>query len=135
MKIDRLEMIDKINAMIKNREEAASGRRAMALIEGEQQEKNYVAEHAEGWALFVRNIQKKMKSGRAVTVEDIPADLKSGYGNINVFRPNAFRESDYVPRVGHLKNLLTILESSPDEFVTTNALVRMGAPLRDLVGS
>lgn len=133
MRVNRLELIEKLKAIINDLEYAAAGRRALALIEAESAEKDYFQEHHTDWVLFVGNIQSKMKSGRAVTPEDVPEGLRDCWQGINIFKPATFRESDYVPRVGHLNNLLAVLESSPDEFVTTNALDRIGAPLRELM--
>lgn len=134
MKINRLELIEKLKAMIKDREDAAAGRRALALIKVESKEKDYIHETGTAWLDFAAKVQDKVEAGRhAITMEDVPKILKDGWGDLRFFKPPTFRESDYVPRVGHLNTLLTFLESSPDEFVTTNALSQIGAPVRELM--
>jgi hypothetical protein len=45
------------------------------------------------------------------------------------------RESDYLPRTEPLLRLIAVLESSPDELISTSALDRIGAPLKELMRS
>lgn len=136
MKVNRLELIGKLREMIAEKEASAAARKAEAIEKNETAEYRYVQEHADDWAALADAIRKLGRQGRALTIEDVPKGIRSGsgqYAHIEVFRPGKVRESDHLPRTEHLNRLLAVLESSPDEYVSTSALDRIGAPLRELM--
>lgn len=136
MKVNRLELIAKIQAMITERETAAEARKAEAYTKAGNAETEYVRDHAGDWGKFADTIRLRNRRGQAITIEDVPEGLRSGsgrYADVRVFRPTTVRESEFVPRTEPLTRLLAVLESSPDEFISTSALDRIGAPLRELL--
>jgi hypothetical protein len=136
VKINRLELIEKIRAMIAERESKALERKIKAYDEAGSAETNYVKDHAGDWGKFADTIRRRNRNGQAITVKDVPEGLRSnrGFGgNVDFFQPVKVKDSDYVAYTGTLTNLLAVLETSPDEFVSTSALDRIGAPLRELM--
>lgn len=133
MKVNRLELIEKVKGMIEALENGAAERRARDERQAETAFTRYMEEHGAEWAEFSRTVARRVRRGEPVIADDIPEGLRYGRGMVETFRPVTIRESDYVPRIGHLRNLITILETSPDEYVSTAALDRMGAPIRELM--
>ena len=136
MKINRLELIAKLREMIADKEVSAAARKAEAIDKNERAGSEYIEAHAEEWSAFADAIRKRLRQGHAVTIEDAPRGLRSGsgqYAHIEVFRPGRVNGSDFIPRVDHLVRLLAVLESCPDEWVSSSALDRIGAPLRELM--
>lgn len=136
MKVNRLELIGRLREMIAEKEASAAARKAEAIDKNERAESEYIEAHTEEWSAFADAIRKRLRQGHAVTIEDVPRGLRSGsgqYAHVEVFRPGRVNASDHLPRVDHLVRLLAVLESSPDEYVSTSALDRIGAPLRELM--
>jgi hypothetical protein len=133
MRINRLELIEKVKAMIKAQEEGMVERRTRDLEAMATAEATYLEEHEADWSKFAIAIRAKLRRNKPVTADDIPQGIKHGRYTVETFYPSTFRESDYVPRVGHLVRLLALLESSPDEYVSTSALDRIGAPIKELM--
>lgn len=133
MKVNRLELIEKLKGMIQTVEDRAAARRAEALEKVQTDQAQYLTEHRADWEKLATTIRYRLRRDQPVTSEDIPEGIRYSRNAIAVYTPRTFRESDYVPRVDHLHRLLTVLESSPDEFVSTSALDRIGAPLRELM--
>lgn len=135
MRINRLELIEKLRRMVAEREQSAAAQLAKAYDDVAQDESRYVAEHAADWAAFANKIRAKNRKEQPVTLDDVPEGLraKSGWQEVRVFRPSTVNESSYLPQTEALTRLITVLESSPDEFVSTSALDRIGVPLRDMI--
>lgn len=136
MKVNRLELMTRLREMIAEKEASAAARKAEAIEKNETAEYRYVQEHAEDWSALADTIRKLGRQGRALTIEDVPRGLRSGsgqYAHVEVFRPGRVNASDHLPRTEHLSRLLAVLESCPDEYVSTSALDRIGAPLRELM--
>jgi hypothetical protein len=133
MKVNRLELIEKVRGMIEARETEMAARRARDEEAAEKAQVTYMEEHGADWNQFNRNVSRRVRRGEPVTPEDIPDGLRYGRNMVEVFRPVTIRESNYVANVGYLRRLAAILESSPDEFVSTSALDRIGAPIKELM--
>lgn len=136
MKVNRLELITRLREMIAEKEASAAARLAEATEKNERAEGAYVEAHLDEWTAFADAIRKRVRQGSAVTIEDVPRGLRSGsgqYAHVEVFRPGRVNASDHLPRTEHLSRLLAVLESCPDEYVSTSALDRIGAPLRELM--
>lgn len=134
MKINRLELIEKLKAMIAQREEDAAKALLHIREKNAAKEAAYVEETATAWSQFATTIRNRVRMGRPITFQDVPKDLQDGYRErINLFRRPVIREADYTPRTDHLTNFLAVLESCPDEFISSTALDRIGAPLRELM--
>jgi hypothetical protein len=135
VRINRLELIEKLRRMVAEREQSAAARLSEAYDDVARIESEYVAEHAADWAAFANKIRAKNRKEQPVTLDDVPEGLraKSGWQEVRVFRPSIVNESSYLPRTEALTRLIAVLESSPDEFVSTSALDRIGVPLRDMI--
>ena len=136
MRINRLELIEKIRVMINQREAEANARKVKAVDEAGRAEGEYVAEHSAEWTQFANRIRAQVRKSLPITLDDVPEGLRSGrgwHGEVRLFRPSTVRESDYVARTEPLTRLIAVLEASPDEFISTSALDRIGAPLRELM--
>lgn len=135
MRINRLELIEKIRAMVAEREVSAAERLFKAYDKVAQDESTYVAEYGADWSKFADRIRLRVRKEQAITEADIPEGLRSlgGWTEIKIFKPGTVRESDFVPRTEPLTRLIAVLESSPDEFISTSALDRIGAPLKELM--
>lgn len=136
MRINRLELIGKIQRMVVEREEAALKRKQAAYTKVGSAETDYVKKYTADWGKFADRIRLRLRQGAAITIEDVPESLQvsSGWGaRVHLFHPTTVKESDYVPRTEPLTRLLAVLESCPDEFISTSALDRIGAPLKELM--
>ena len=135
MRINRLELIAKINALIVQREEKALASKAKAYDEAGKAESDYVRQHASDWAAFANRIRARVRKDQVVTHIDVPEGLRQGgfRSSVQLFQLRTVRDEDYAPQTQVLINLLAVLQASPDEFVTTSTLDRMGAPLRELM--
>lgn len=138
MRINRLELISKIQNMVAEREAAAKARKAEAYTKAGEAETNYVREHTVDWGKFADRIRLRLRQGAAITIEDVPEGLRtgshSGWGaRVHLFQAVTVRDSDFLPRTEPLTRLIAVLESSPDEFISTSALDRIGAPLKELM--
>lgn len=136
MKVNRLELIAKLTAMVAEQEKKAADRKAEAYDKAGSAETNYIRTHAGDWGKFADKIRLKLRRDQAITIEDVPEGLRTQTGwnkGVDLFTPVTVRESDFVARTESLTRLIAVLESSPDEFVSTAALDRIGAPLRELM--
>jgi hypothetical protein len=136
VRINRLELIEKLRRMVAEREENSRRRLSAAYDDVARIESQYVAEHAADWAAFANKIRAKNRKEQPVTLDDVPEGLRGGsrsWPEVRVFRPNTVNESSYLPQTEALTRLIAVLESSPDEFVSTSALDRIGVPLRDMI--
>lgn len=136
MRINRQELITKVQVMISEREARQAERLAEAYTAAGEAETNYVKDHSGHWSKFADRIRLRLRQGQAITADDVPEPLRDGRGwheSVRLFKPSTVRESDFVPRTEVLTRLLMVLESSPDEFVSTSALDRIGAPLKELM--
>lgn len=137
MRINRLELIEKIRGMVAEREAAAEARKTEAYDKAGNAETEYIREHTGDWGRFADRIRLRLRQGASITIEDVPEALRTG-GNgwrasVKLFTPTTVRDSEFLPRTEPLTRLLAVLESSPDEFISTSALDRIGAPLRELM--
>lgn len=139
MKVNRLELIDKLRTMVAQREVATKERKEKALDEASGAERRYVDQHAGDWGKFATTVRMRLRQGRAITAADVPEGLRSGgsgwHASVQLFRATVVKDSDYLPRTEPLTRLIAVLESSPDEFISTSALDRIGAPLKELMRS
>ncbi len=136
MRVNRLELIAKLRGMVAEREASAEARKAEALDKAAGSEREYVKEHAGDWAAFATRIRARLRQDRAITLQDVPEGLRKGsrsWPEVRVFSPTTVKESDYLPRTEPLTRLIAVLESSPDELISTSALDRIGAPLKELM--
>ena len=136
MKVNRLELIARIQTLISQRTLAAKERHEQALDEASGSERRYLDEHAGDWAKFATIIRTRLRQGRAITIQDVPESLRGGsrsWPEVRVFSPTVVKESAYRANTEALSNLLAVLESSPDELISTSALAQIGAPLKELL--
>ncbi len=136
MMINRLELIEKLKAKIKEREERAAKDLERARFSAGQAREAYVELFRPHWAAFADRIRYRNRRGEPITAEDVPAELRHRDGwsgsTVVLFKPTEVKQSDHQPRVQNLQALLLILESTVDEVISTSALERMGAPVREL---
>lgn len=136
MKVNRLELINKLKTMVAEREMAAKERREEALDRVSGAERQYLNQHAGDWGKFATTIRTRLRQGRAITIEDAPEGIRGGsraWPEVRVFTPTVVKESDFLPRTEPLTRLIAVLESCPDEYITTSALNQIGAPLKELM--
>jgi len=136
VKVNRLELIEKLKAMVATSEARAAASLEEAYTRAAEAETNYVREHAGEWAKLADKIRVLNRRGQAITIGDVPEGLRGGsrsYPEVRVFAPITVKESDHLPRTEPLTRLITVLESCPDEFISTSSLNQIGAPLKDLM--
>lgn len=139
MKINRLDLIAKLNEIITAREGRADQAYREAVERREDEAGVYFTEHAVAWRQLADRIRVRNRQGRPITKDDVPESILDTWGRrdtpkISVFAPgNPVLRKDYDPRTVHLRTLLAVLESSPDEFVTDSSLDRLGSPLREVL--
>lgn len=136
MKVNRLELIARIQVLISQRTLAAKERHEQALDKASGSERRYLDEHAGDWGTFATKIRARLRQGRAITIEDVPEGIRGGsrsWPEVRVFTPTVVKDSDYRANTEALSNLLAVLESSPDELISTSALAQIGAPLKELL--
>jgi hypothetical protein len=136
VKINRLELIEKLKAMVAEREATAERRKAEAYTKAGEVETEYVQKHIGDWGKFADTIRLCNRRGQAITINDVPQGLRFGsgrYADVRLFQPVVVRESEFTARTEPLTRLIAVLESSPDEFISTSALDRIGAPLKELM--
>ncbi len=132
MKVNRLELIDRIRTIIDQRKAAQAERLAADTRKAEQAEAEYVKKYVAAWGKFADTIRLRNRQGRAITHDDVPESLR-GYNSPLLFKAGIIRQSDYVAQVDHPENLIAVLESSPDEMISTSTLAQRGIPLKDLI--
>lgn len=136
MMIKRLELIEKLKAKIQERTERAADNRDQAVRDANLAEVEYVRMTSEAWSAFATVIRRRVRNGQPVTSVDVPDRLRtrSGWGEtaVELFKPTKVRQSDHAAHNDGLRSLLLVLESSPDELISTSALERLGAPVREL---
>jgi hypothetical protein len=135
MRINRQELIEKLRSMVAEREQSAEARLAGAYDKAAQEESQYVVEHAADWAAFANKIRARNRKEQPVTMDDVPEGLRGrgSWPSLQLFNPRVVKDSEYLPRTEALTRLIAVLESSPDEFISTSALDRIGVPLRDMI--
>ena len=135
MMIKRVELIEKIHRKIDQREEKALIDYQNSLKKEAVRRVDYVDSTSEAWVKFATTIRRRVRRGEPVTAADLPQEIRSDrYHNyINLFVPKVIKEEEFRPRTEVLRSLIMVLESSPDELVSTSALERMGAPMRDVL--
>jgi hypothetical protein len=136
MKINRLELMAKIQRMVVEREVAAKERKEKALDKAAGTEREYLNQHTSDWGKFADRIRLRLRQGVAITIEDVPEGLRRGsrsWPEVRLFQPTTVNEAEFVPRTEPLTRLLAVLESCPDEFISTSALDRIGAPLKEMM--
>lgn len=138
MKINRAELVERIKALIAEREAEAIRNYEEALAKIQNEQLVHVVRTSDAWIVLANTVRRRVRQGKPVTLADVPEELldRSRYGDSNrilLFKTPEIRRSEYQPRTFHLTRVLAVLESSPDEFVTDAALSRMGAPLKDLM--
>jgi hypothetical protein len=136
MMIKRLELIEKIRTKIAERTERAANNRDRAVHDATLAEAEYVQQTSEAWSKFATVIRRRVRNGQPVTSGDVPDRLRtrSGWGEtgVELFKSAKVKQSDYQPNVAHLQSMLLVLESSPDELISTSSLERLGAPVKEL---
>jgi hypothetical protein len=136
MMIKRVELIEKIRAKIEEREVRATNAYAQAVIKADQAEAEYVADTSADWAEFATAVRRRIRRGQAITLHAVPEKLRTnnrwGESSVAVFSRPEVKESSYQAHVEGFQSLLLVLEASPDELVSTSALERMGAPVKEL---
>lgn len=136
MRVNRLELIEKLKGMVAERETSAEARKAEAYDKAANAERVYLDEHAGDWSTFATKIRARIRQGKAVTLNDVPEGLRKGsrsWPEVRVFSPVTVKDSEYLPHTEPLIRLIAVLESSPDELISTSALDRIGAPLKELM--
>lgn len=137
MKVNRLELIEKLKTMVAERETRAATRKAEAYTEAGGAETKYLRDHAGDWGKFADRIRLRLRQGAAITITDVPEGLRTGghgwNASVGLFRAAIVKDENYLPRTEPLTRLIAVLESSPDEFISTSALDRIGAPLKELM--
>lgn len=135
MMINRLELIDKLKAKIQERKARSVTDLDRARHKSNVDQANYVAETAEAWSAFATTIRRRVRQNLPITAADVPERLRgSNYGEpaVKLFKPAVVNPNQYLPHVEGFRSLLLVLESSPDELISTSALERLGAPVREL---
>lgn len=135
MRVNRLELIGKISRFVADMETHQIARKSQAYTKAAQAETDYVLEQAENWRKFADTIRLRLRRGQAITIEDVPGDLRqaTGWGrSVKLFEPVTVKQSDYVPATNRLVRLVAVLETSSDEEISTTSLDRMGVNLREL---
>lgn len=135
MMFNRMELIDRLRSMVKEREDQAAEKKEQKLQEVADEARQYVLSTAEEWKVFVRVIQAQLRKNNPITPADIPPGLRDRYNGIRLFEKKRVDESSFIPRTTHLNTMITVLEASTDEFISDAALSRLGVPLKDLVKS
>jgi hypothetical protein len=131
MMIKRLELIEKLQIKIVERIERSADRRDQAVHDARLAQEEYVRQTSDAWSAFATTIRRRVRNGQPVTLADVPDKLCTRGGrSVELFTPA--RQSDHQPNVSHLRSLLLVLESTADELISTSALERMGAPVREL---
>lgn len=136
MMIKRVELIEKIRAKIEDREIRAVNAYAQAVIKADHAEAEYAADTKEAWEKFAITLRYRLRRDQAITLDAVPEKLRTnnrwGEPSVAVFSRPEVKESSYQAHVEGFQSLLLVLESSPDELVSTSALERMGAPVKEL---
>lgn len=135
MMITRVELIEKIKSKIKEREERSVADLERAKFNARQGQDEYIQRTSEAWSAFATTIRRRVRNGQPITGEDVPDALTTrGWDGkaLALFKPAVIKERDYRPQIEGFRSLLLVLESSPDELISTSALERLGAPVREL---
>jgi hypothetical protein len=134
VKIDRVQLIERVESEIRRLKDGADARLNQAEVDEYNRREQYVHDTKADWTKVADNIRRRVRLSQPVTIADIPQALHYRYdGTVEVFKPKPVDESRYIAQTGYLENLLVVLKSSPDEFVTDSALSRLGVPLKNLV--
>jgi hypothetical protein len=136
MMINRVELIEKIKAKIKEREERSVANLERAKFDARQAQDEYVQQTSEAWSKFATTVRRRVRQGQPITAVDVPEALTTRGGwegkSLALFKRSVIKERDYAPQIEGFRSLLLVLESSPDELISTSALERLGAPVREL---
>jgi hypothetical protein len=135
VKIDRVQLIERVESEIRRLKDGADARLNQAEVDEYNRQERYIHDTKADWTKVADNIRRRVRLGQPVTIADIPESLHYRYdGTVEVFKPKKIDLAQYVAQTGYLENLLVVLKSSPDEFVTDSSLARLGVPLKNLVG-
>lgn len=137
MKFVRTDLIEQVKAEIHRRGMEAAQRTADARDEYAANLAGYLERTSAGWSKLADTIRRRVRTGQPMTAEDVPAELGGGRNNwarqggyIAVWDDKG--PARYAPDVAGLKTLLTLLESSPSEQLSTTELENMGFKMREL---
>jgi hypothetical protein len=123
MRIKRIELIEQLKQRIIQLEAAVAEDNKGATEKVKASEAEYITRTAPAWQEYAARIMQRVHGGQAVLDSDKPATLQ---------REGAFRLSKPVYKraaTGELKQLIKLLEASPDETVSLASLERAGFSL------
>ncbi len=123
MRINRTDLIEQLKQRIVQLEAAVAEENKKATGKVNTAEAEYITRTAVAWQEYAARIMQRVHGGQAVLDSDKPAVLQ---------REGAFRLSKPVYKraaTGELKQLIRLLEASPDETVSLASLERAGFSL------
>lgn len=128
MKFNRTDLIDRAEAEIQRRKDAAAEADAQAAKDAVTQRQEWLDTKGPGYVLFANRIKDKIRKGRPIVQDDIPQEIRTRYDRIDVFSDP--RRTTTTPEVAHLERFISVLSAVTDDEVTSTGLVQLG--YRDL---
>lgn len=131
MKINRLKLIDLVKVEIARRVELTDKENAQRAEKWARELEEYEAQTTDAWKEFGNTIIRAVRRGEVLSVESVPPILRKTKWNTGVELRFASDTPPLPisPNVRHLNALLSLLESSDDDVVSTYSLEKSGFPL------
>lgn len=123
MRNNRIELIEQLKQRVVQLEEEADEANRKAADKAAAEEAAYIARTAIAWQEYATRIIQRVHGGQAVLESDKPAALVRE-GALRLSKPIVKRAA-----TGELKQLIRLLEGSPDETVSLASLDRAGFAL------
>lgn len=128
MRFARHDLIRRVRDEIQRRTEVTAQTNAESAERAARTRNEYVTRTSEDWKRFADRIQTAVGEGRPVTSEDVPEQLRDGWGDRLIVN-----RADYwapptprVPDIAALSALLALLEAATDDEISTGSLERSG---------
>ena len=130
MKINRLKLIEIIKTKLDTIEADRLRRYELAVQVHRDAERKYFEDTRADWATFAQTIERTLSQGKIMRASSMPSGLQSRMSS-------SMRFFDGKPPVApqpheqeaQLRTLISVLEQSSDEEVSTHALEKIGFPL------
>jgi hypothetical protein len=126
MKFSRIDLITRANAEIQRRKDDAERTTESEDRKYRLQRDNYVSRTGVDWLNFADAIRDKVHHKLPITLDDVPAGIKDSYHKVRLWNTDEPRPT--TAHTADLEQLVRVLETITDEFVTTASLKDAGLP-------
>jgi len=125
MKFKTSDLIARIDDLIAERFKLADEKHVEDVAAHQSFRAQWLEDHGPAYVEFANRIKEKIRKGRPITQDDLPAGVIGRYREFETFK-SANPPTKKVPQTGDLTVLKAALSAVSDEYVTTTGLREVG---------